>query len=89
METHADLVAKSLAEGGVERVFGVPGGEILWLIDACRRAGLRFLLAGHESSAASMAQVVGQVTGVPGVCVSTLGPGATNLVTGPHTLFAT
>src|SRR5579883_2357519 len=51
-------------------------------MDACRRQGLRFLLAGHEASAAWMAQVLGQITGVPGVAVSTLGPGATNLVTG-------
>lgn len=51
-------------------------------IDACRRAGLQFLLTGHESSAAWMAQTVGQLTGTPGLCVATLGPGATNLVTG-------
>ncbi len=82
MATHAEVIANSLAESGVEFVFGVPGGEVLALIDACRRAGLRFLLAGHETSAAVMAQVVGQIRGVPGVCVATLGPGATNLVTG-------
>jgi len=63
-------------------VFGLPGGEIVTLVDACRRAGLRFLLTGHEASAAWMAQVVGQITGVPGVCPATLGPGATNLITG-------
>lgn len=63
-------------------MFGLPGGEIVAFIDACRRAGIRFLLTGHEASAAWMAQVVGQITGVPGVCASTLGPGATNLVTG-------
>src|ERR1035438_8716521 len=57
------------------------------LIDACRRRGLRFVLAGHESSAASMAQVFGQIKGVPGVCVATLGPGATNLVTGDANAF--
>ncbi len=82
MSTHAELVAGALADCGVEFVFGVPGGEILALIDACRRAGLRFLLAGHETSAACMAQVTGQIRGVPGVCAATLGPGATNLVTG-------
>jgi acetolactate synthase I/II/III large subunit len=75
-------MAKTLASRGVEYVFGLPGGEIVAFIDACRRAGIRFLLTGHEASAAWMAQVLGQITGVPGVCASTLGPGATNLVTG-------
>jgi acetolactate synthase-1/2/3 large subunit len=75
-------MARSLARRGVQYLFGLPGGEIVAFIDACRRAGIRFLLTGHEASAAWMAQVVGQITGVPGVCASTLGPGATNLVTG-------
>jgi len=75
-------MAASLAARGVQYVFGLPGGEIVAFIDACRRAGIRFLLTGHEASAAWMAQVVGQITGVPGVCAATLGPGATNLVTG-------
>ena len=75
-------MAGILAERGVQYLFGLPGGEIVAFIDACRRAGIRFLLTGHEASAAMMAQVVGQITGVPGVCASTLGPGATNLVTG-------
>src|SRR5262245_40894322 len=80
MPTHADVMATALAKHGVEFVFGLPGGEITAFIDASRRAGMRFLLAGHESSAAIMAQVVGDLTGVPGVCAATLGPGATNLV---------
>jgi acetolactate synthase I/II/III large subunit len=75
-------MAGILAKRGVQYLFGLPGGEIVAFIDACRRAGIRFLLTGHEASAAWMAQVVGQITGVPGVCASTLGPGATNLVTG-------
>src|SRR6266478_6785448 len=74
-------MAGSLAARGVQYLFGLPGGEIVAFIDACRRAGLRFLLTGHEASAAWMAQVVGQITGVPGVCAATLGPGATNLAT--------
>ncbi len=81
MATHAEVMARVLRERGVEYVFGLPGGEIVAFIDACRRAGLRFLLAGHEASAAWMAQVTGQITGIPGVCATTLGPGATNLVT--------
>src|SRR3984957_3064133 len=75
-------MAGTLARRGVEILFGLPGGEIVAFIDACRRHGIRFLLTGHESSAAWMAQVTGQITGVPGVCASTLGPGATNLITG-------
>ncbi len=74
-------MANALAARGVRYVFGLPGGEIVAFIDACRRAGLRFLLTGHEASAAWMAQVVGQIIGIPGVCATTLGPGATNLVT--------
>ncbi len=81
MKTHAEAMAGTLAARGVRHVFGLPGGEIVAFIDACRRAGLRFLLTGHEASAAWMAQVVGQITGVPGICAATLGPGATNLVT--------
>jgi acetolactate synthase-1/2/3 large subunit len=75
-------MAQQLTARGVRYAFGLPGGEIVAFIDACRRAGVRFLLTGHESSAAWMAQVVGQMTGVPGMCVATLGPGATNLLTG-------
>jgi acetolactate synthase-1/2/3 large subunit len=80
--THSEAIARALAARGVEAVFGLPGGEILALVDACRRSGLRFLLTGHEASAAWMAQVTGQLTGIPGVCAATLGPGASNLVTG-------
>src|SRR5580693_706963 len=82
MPTHAEAMATGLAARGVQYLFGLPGGEIVAFIDACRRAGIRFLLTGHEASAAWMAQVVGQITGVPGVCAATLGPGATNLITG-------
>lgn len=75
-------MARALADRGVQYLFGLPGGEIVEFIEACRRAGIRFVLTGHEASAAWMAQVTGQITGVPGVCCSTLGPGATNLITG-------
>src|SRR5260370_24601180 len=81
MPTHAEAMANALAARGVRYVFGLPGGEIVAFIDACRRAGLRFLLTGHEASAAWMAQVVGQIIRSPGVCATTLGPGATNLGT--------
>lgn len=87
MTTHAEVLAQTLASQGVEYIFGLPGGEIVVFIDACRRAGIRFLLTGHEASAAWMAQTVGQISGVPGVCAATLGPGATNLVTGVANAF--
>ena len=61
MSTHAEVIAKTFAESGVEHVFGLPGGEIVAFMDACRRAGIRFVLTGHESSAAWMAQVVGEI----------------------------
>ena len=87
MATHAELIAKTLARAGVRNLFGLPGGEIVSFIDACRREGLRFILAGHETSAAYMAQVTGHLSGTPGVCAATLGPGATNLVTGVANAF--
>ena len=77
-------MAGSLAARGVQYVFGLPGGEIVAFIDACRRAGIRFLLTGHEASAAWMAQVVGQITGVPGVCAATLGPGGPGYLDDVH-----
>ncbi len=80
--TNADVIARALAAEGIEYAFGLPGGEVVVLIDALRRAGIRFLLVGHEASAAFMADVTGQITGRAGVCLSTLGPGAANLVTG-------
>lgn len=63
-------------------MFGLPGGEILDFIEAARRVGIEFLLTRHEAAAAFMADVTGQITRRPGVCVSTLGPGAMNLTLG-------
>lgn len=87
MPTNAEAIADVLREAGVRRAFGHPGGEILAFVDACRRADIAFHLIAHEASAAFMADVTGQLTGVPGVCVSTVGPGATNLVTGVANAF--
>jgi acetolactate synthase I/II/III large subunit len=80
--THADLIAASLAAEGVDRAYGLPGGEVVTLIEACRRREIEFHLVGHEASAAFMAATEGRITGRPGVCITTLGPGATNLGTG-------
>src|ERR1051326_6589583 len=71
---HAEVRARPLADNGVEYLFGLPGGEITAFVDACRRAGIRFVLAAHETSAAMMAQVMGELTGRPGACAATLGP---------------
>ena len=82
MASCAETIATTLKEAGVQRIFGLPGGEILDLIEACRQKGIDFVLTRHESTAAFMADVTGQITRRPGVCVSTVGPGATNLVSG-------
>jgi acetolactate synthase-1/2/3 large subunit len=82
MPTCADAIAATLRDAGVEVVFGLPGGEVLDLIEACRRAGLRFLLTRHEATASLMADAAGQMARRPAVCVSTLGPGAVNMTLG-------
>jgi len=87
MVTNAEAIAACLADAGIEYAFGLPGGEITVLIEACRRAGIRFYLTGHEASAAFMADVTGQITGRPGVCLATLGPGAVNLGLGVANAF--
>ncbi|HLJ60510.1 MAG TPA: thiamine pyrophosphate-binding protein [bacterium] len=87
MPTNAEAIAATLAEAGIETAFGLPGGEITVLLDACRKHGIRFFLTGHEASAAFMADVTGQITGRPGVCLATLGPGAVNLSLGVANAF--
>jgi acetolactate synthase-1/2/3 large subunit len=82
MPTVAELMAATLAEAGVERMYGLPGGEILDFIDAARRAGIAFVLTRDETTAAFMADAEGFLTGRPAVCVSTLGPGAINMTLG-------
>jgi acetolactate synthase I/II/III large subunit len=80
--TNAELLAARLASRGVRYVFGIPSGQILPMVEGLERHGIRFVLVSHEMSAAFMADVVGRLTGVPGVALATLGPGATNLATG-------
>jgi acetolactate synthase-1/2/3 large subunit len=79
---NSDLIVDTLARAGVRWVFGVPSGPVLPLIEALRNSSVPFVLTASESSAAFMASTAGYLTGVPGVCVSTVGPGATNLATG-------
>src|ERR1044071_1636109 len=80
--TTAELLARMLAEAGVRWVFGIPSGPVLPLIEALRNTSVEFVLTASETSAGFMAATVGQLTGIPGVCASTVGPGATNLTTG-------
>jgi len=68
-------------------MFGLPGGEILDFLEAARRVGIRFILTRHEATAAFMADATGQIQGRPGVCVSTLGPGAVNMTLGVANAF--
>ncbi len=78
----ADLLVRCLEAEGVEYIFGIPGEEILTLLDALADSGITFVPTRHEQGAALMADVYGRLTGRAGVCLSTLGPGATNLPTG-------
>src|SRR6266545_1681678 len=78
----ARVVGERLREAGVRYVTGHPGGEVVDLIEGFRQAGLEFVLTRHEAAAAFMADAMASASGIPGVCVATLGPGATNLVTG-------
>jgi acetolactate synthase-1/2/3 large subunit len=87
MPAVATVLAQTLRDAGVTHLFGLPGGEVLDFMEAARLAGLRFLLTRHEASAALMADVFGQIRRSPGVCVSTLGPGAMNLTLGVANAF--
>jgi len=79
---NAELVVQTLAQAGVRYVFGVPSGPVLPLIEALREGSIGFVLTASETSAGFMAAATGYLSGIPGVCVSTVGPGATNLATG-------
>ena len=82
MKTTAQVLVDCLEAEGVDVMFGIPGEETLDLMFAIRDSKIRFIPVRHEQGAAFMADVYGRLTGRAGVCLSTLGPGATNLVTG-------
>jgi len=84
---NADLIVATLRTAGIRRGFGIPSGNVLPLMDAMRRGGLEFVLTAHEGSAGFAADVSGRMTGTPGLCIATLGPGATNLATGVGCAF--
>ena len=77
----SDLLVKALENEGVEYVFGVPGEENLDFLESLRTSNIRLILTRHEQGAGFMAATYGRLTGKAGVCLATLGPGATNLVT--------
>ncbi len=83
----AQVLVDALVNEGVDTIFGIPGEETLDLMFAIQKSGIRFILTRHEQGAAFMADVYGRLTGKAGVCLSTLGPGATNLVTGVADAF--
>ena len=79
---HSELIVAILERAGVRHAFGVPSGPALPLMEALRHSPLEYVLVAHEATAGFMADATGRLTGTPGVCISTLGPGATNLATG-------
>jgi acetolactate synthase-1/2/3 large subunit len=84
---NADLIVAILKSAGIGRGFGIPSGNVLPLMEAMRKGGVEFVLTAHEGSAGFAADVTGRMTGVPGLCIATLGPGATNLATGVGCAF--
>jgi acetolactate synthase-1/2/3 large subunit len=79
---NADLIVATLKANRITRGFGIPSGNVLPLMEAMRKGGVEFVLTAHEGSAGFAADVTGRMTGAPGLCIATLGPGATNLATG-------
>ena len=82
MTKGSDLFVAALENEGVERIFGVPGEENLDTVESLRYSSIELMVTRHEQSAAFMAATYGRLTGRPGVCIRTLGPGALNLATG-------
>ena len=77
----SDLFVKSLENENVEYIFGIPGEENLDFLDSLKDSSIKLVLTRHEQGAGFMAATYGRLTGKPGVCLSTLGPGATNFMT--------
>jgi acetolactate synthase-1/2/3 large subunit len=82
MAKGSDLLVAALESEGVDRIFGVPGEENLDVVESLRTSSIELVLTRHEQAAAFMAATHGRLTGRPGVCISTLGPGALNFSTG-------
>jgi acetolactate synthase I/II/III large subunit len=84
-QTAGQLLVRSLEQQGVKHIFGIPGGKIMPTFDVLRDEGPHLIVCRHEQNAAFMAAAVGRLTGKPGVCLVTSGPGTGNLVTGVAT----
>src|SRR6186997_3552697 len=82
MKKASDLLVQALENEGVDRIFGIPGEENLDVVESIRKSSIQLILTRHEQAAAFMAATYGRLTGRPGVCITTLGPGALNLTTG-------
>jgi acetolactate synthase-1/2/3 large subunit len=76
----SEVIVRYLAAAGIRHIFGYPGDPSVELLEAARREGMEFILARREGTAGFMAEAYGQITGLPGVCLSTLGPGSSSLV---------
>ena len=81
MPTAAEVMVKALENENVKYIFGIPGEENIDFMEAVRNSNIQFILTRHEQGAGFMADVYGRLTGKAGVCLATLGPGATNLFT--------
>jgi acetolactate synthase-1/2/3 large subunit len=81
MSKGSDLLVAALENEGVDRIFGVPGEENLDVVESLRKSKIQLILTRHEQAAAFMAATYGRLTGKPGVCIATLGPGALNFTT--------
>ena len=80
MATAAQLIARRLYEAGCRHAFGIPGGEVLTMMEALQDAGIEFVLVKHENAGGFMAEGTFHATGAPGLLLSTIGPGITNAV---------
>ncbi len=87
MKKGSDLLVSALENEGVDRIFGVRGEENLDVVESLRTSKIKLILPRHEQAAAFMAATHGRLTGKPGVCISTLGPGALNFSTGAPTQY--
>src|ERR1700741_102032 len=84
-QTAAQLLVRSLMQQNVKYIFGIPGGKIMPTFDVLNDEGPELIVCRHEQNAAFMAAAIGRLTGRPGVCLVTSGPGTGNLVTGAAT----
>ena len=82
MTTTVEVLAEAFKEAGTPFIVGHPGGELVELMEAARQRQMRFLLMKQEVAGAMLAATWGEITGSPGICLSTRGPGATNMVNG-------